>query len=737
MYQSEPGWSFVRRTALLAFITLLSFQWARGQCVDSSEVNGFKVRSVKVKTLFGVVPKELRRILDGHRNESYSADRASRYIHEIRTFYASDPAQAKYERLIANKLKLSIKAGRTGLDCVEKVSSHDCVKCVDVTIKRYFIDIDAIDSSPYLLLFPRSALAAFYGAMPRPLLALNPGLNARHDKRIGPAASIDTATDLLDLKSIFAPAPKSTAAAPVTPVAPVPQPASSPDDSVEITVPGGAGNPVAPIGTSEEPPVGLEGRDTRLLLTLKGWQGITRDYYDTSSGLALERTQARGLFQHLALDARFDARKLPLGNGDAFRNALFAGFDTGLRLGSKPLKLLNMGGRYRWSRNRFISTDATLPNEASTESGFEGRALADGNLGGGLIRAALWFDGARRDRNLGRYSRAALMFGYGKEIVIGRKKHFHEISPPELAESCWTSYPDSSKPDEKIKNASTVGIDVIAGAGRTWGDVPEYAKFFGGRPAGQFLYDELNAQDLTTFPFGPALRSLGQNQAGVVRSTTNPLSGGTSYWHANVSVSIPVSAWSRPLIPHEWVTASPKRSGDEEFDGHVPEGANICRDLKSTIKTLVGVSGVNLMVNQQARDLLTEQEKKDLRLRNVEDRTPEQQARLDAAELALTAAKTRLRPEIESLFAREILPVTNFIADHANIIAVKPLLLFDVAHLGLSGAGVSSTRYGLGGGLQIDVVLARFELGYMATLRREPGDAKGSFVGRLILKRLF
>ncbi|HKO98835.1 MAG TPA: hypothetical protein VJU86_17680 [Pyrinomonadaceae bacterium] len=719
----------------MALITLLPVAWVRGQCVDSSEVNGFKVRAVKVKTLFGGVPKELRRILDGHRNESYSADRASQYIHEIRAFYSSDPAQAKYERLIANKLKLSIKAGRTGLDCVEKVTSDNCVNCVDVTIKRYFIDIDALDSSPYLLLFPRTALAAFYGAMPKPLLALNPGLNARHDKRIGPAGSIDTATDLLDLGSILAPNAEPTAEAPMAPVTPVAQPASSPDDSIEITVPGGAGNPVAPTGTSEEPPVELESRDTKLLLTLRGWQGITKDYYDTSSGLALERTQARGLFQNLALNARFDARKLPLGNGDAFRNALFAGFDTDLRLGSKPFKLLNMGGRYRWSRNRFISADGSLPNEASTESGFEGRALADGNLAGGLIRAALWFDGARRDRNLGSYSRAAMTFGYGKELILRRKKHFHEISPPELAESCWTSYPDSSKPDEKIKNESTLGIDLIAGAGRTWGDVPEYARFYGGRPAGQFLYDELNAEDLTTFPFGPALRSLGQNQAGVVRSPTNPISGGTSYWHANVSVSIPVTAWSRPLIPHEWVTSSPKRPGDEEFDGHVPDGANICRDLKSTIKTLVGVSGVNLMVNQQARDLLTEEQKKDLRLRNVEPRTPEQQARLDAAEQALTAAKTRLRPEIEGLFAGEILPITNFIADHANIIAVKPLVMFDVAHL--SDARVSSTRYGLGGGLQIDVVLARFELGYMATLRPEPGDAKGSFVGRLILKRLF
>jgi hypothetical protein len=744
VYQSKHG-PFARRAPLLAFFLLvIPLIPVRAQCVDSSEVIDFKVRSVKVKALFGKIPTELRRLLDSHRNEAYSSDRASQYINEIREFYATDPAQEKYERLIANKLKLSVKAGRTWLECVEKLSPHECqtalpgtTECVDVTIKRYFLDIDALDSSPYLLLFPRSALAAFYGAMPRTLLALNPGVSARQDHSVGPAGSIDTATDLLDLGSIFKAEPSSSTAASVQPSA-TPAPAASPDEDIDITFPTAEGGTAASSGNTEEPALSLATKDTKLLLRLKGWKGISKDFYDTSSGLTLARTNARDLFQNLAVDARFDASNLPHGNGKFLRNALIAGFDADLRLKARGIKLVSLSGKYRWSRNRFISTDNSLPNEFSSENGFETRAIVDGSLAKGLARAALWFDGGSRDNSGGSYKRAAVLFGYGKEIVIPHKKDFHQISPPELDATnkpCWTSYPDPNGPNDLRKNDSTFGLELLMGAGRTWGNVPEYARFYGGAPSGQFLYDELSAQSLTAFPSGPLIRSLGQSKGGTVAS--NVSAGGTSFWHANLSFSIPISSWSRPLIPHEWVTSSRMREGDEEFKGHVPDDAIICRDLKATVKTLVGISGVNLMVNQLARDMLTDTQKNDLRLRNTENRTPEEQARLDAAERALSAAKARTRPEVEDLFKQEILPVTNFIADHANIIAVKPLLLFDVAHLGLSGSGDNRTRYGLGGGLQIDVVLARFELGYMASLRRAPGDPHGHFLGRLVLKRFF
>ena len=750
---------FARRASLLILIVAsVSITTTKAQCVDSSTVNNFKVRSVRVETLFGRVPRKLRESLDSHRSEPYSADRALAYINEIRAFYASDPAQEKYERLIANKLRLSVKAGSTSLKCVDKLQPAECqaafpgtTECVDVILRRYFVDVDALDISPYIVPLPRSALVTLYGAIPKPLLALNPGLGMQEDKRFGPAFSIDTATDLLDLKDIFSATSQAAVSSPPpapTPSA-IPSPSNSPEAEFDLTATGGSGGS----GSGDrEPNVELSKKETKLLARIKGRKSLTKPFYDTSSGLTLTRTDALSKFQSLALEATLDARNLPQGNGDYFANAGKLTFSTQVHPKSGPIKLIDVGGGYRWSRNRFFSGNPNVPNEFSTENGFAGRAIADGLIGKGLVRAALWFDGGSLDRSRGSYKRGAALFGYAKDFVIRRKKDFHEINPPGIGQPCWTSYPDLKQPKDPNKeppprkNEQTVGVEMTLGAGRAWGSVPEYARFYGGSPVGQFLYDELNAQSVTAFPAGPIIRSLPQGRAGLATSPSNLDRGGTSFWHANVSVSIPVAAWSSPLIPFEWVSASPepklppgrrRRAEDIEFDGHIPKGASICRDLKSTIKTLVGVSGVTLLVAQEARDSLTNDERDALRLRNAENPTPTEKARLAAAEHHLSTSTESVRPQVEALFDREILPITNFITDHANIIAVKPLLMFDVAHLALQGSAAHSTRYGLGGGLQIDVVLARFELGYMGALNRMPGDPRGSFVGRLVLRRFF
>lgn len=713
---------------------LLVLTWAssvHAQCVDSSEVNGFKVRSVRFRTLFGAIPKNLEQLLNSHRGDSYSANQASKYINEIRNFYATDPAQQKYEELIAQKLKLSIKAGRTWLECVKKIEVAECqrafgggnVSCVDVYIRRYFVDVDALDSSPYFLLFPRSALTALYGAMPRPLLALNPNFDLNHDDRFGPSVGLDTATDLLDLPKIFGKEVTRTAALPSSPVE-APEP--SPGD-IEIVRPTSA----TAVLREEEPNIEPDKKDTKLLLHLNGDKSLTRDFYVTNPRLALARTNALGTIQTIGLVAQFNGEHVPRGEGDFLRNAVDVGLNADLRISRGPIRLVNIGGAYRYSRDRFTSEVLLAEPKINSENGFESRVIADGSIAKGLLRGGLWIDGGALNGHLGSYHRLASRVGFGKDVVIPRKKEFHEISPPELGgRKCWTKFASEPK-----TNDPTVGIEVLAGAGKTWGNVPEYSLFYGGAAPGQFLYDELSASTLTDFPTGPILRSQGLQEAGLTLPSGGVI-GGSSFWHANVNLSIPISAWSRPLIPHEWVTVSPLRDDDQDFIGHVPSGADVCRDLKSTVKTLVGISGVNLMVNQQARDLLTDGQKQDLRLRNKEDRTPEEDARLAAAEAALSAAKAKVRPEIESLFSREILPVTNFIADNANLFAVKPLLMFDVARLAFSGFE-DETRYAAGGGLQLDIVLARFEFGYVAALNRAPGDRRGNFVGRLVLKRFF
>jgi hypothetical protein len=711
-------------------LTLVATAWPQAgwaQCVDSSQVNGFKVHSVKFSSLFGGVPSTLQQQLDAHRGDAYSADRAKQYMDEIDSYLNNDAVQQKYERLIANELKLSIKGAKTDLQCVEKVAPAECEKsipgstqCVDVSLKRYSVEIDALNSSPFFLLLPPSALTTVYDTIPRPLLALNPGFDFNIDRRFGASAGVDTATNLLDLPSLL----RKNSAQPVKPPSPPSPPSPAVPGQLDVTFPVNAGNEVGAARDSES-------NDTKLLLKLESRKSLNKSFYDTNSKLVLKRTKAPlDVYQALALEAGFEARNVPLGEGRLRRNGGTFGFSHDVRPKSGPVKFLNLGGKYRQSSDRLFGGGSS-PRDTGKENALETRAIADGSFGKGLARAAFWFDAGALDRDRGSYERIAGLFGYGKEIVIPHKKEFRKIKPPELGGAeCWTSYREDPK-----RNEQAVGVELLAGGGRAWGSVPQQAAFFGGNASGQFLYDELSAASLTSFPSGPILRSLGQNQAGVTAGTGTAVRGGTSYWHSNLNVSVPIPGWSRPLIPHEWVTHSRMMDAvDEEFKGHVPEGAEICRDLKRVITTLVGVSGVNLLISQQARDELTDAQKQDLRLANKPNRTPEEDKRLMAAQSALAAAKAKVKPVVEDIFDREIFPVTSFIANHANLIAVKPLVLFDAAHLGLTGSA-KPTRYAAGRGLQVDLVTARFEFAYVAALNRVPGDPSGHFVVRLVLRR--
>src|SRR5258707_12337107 len=185
-------------------IAVLSTVAASGQCVDSSVVNNFKVRSVKLEVLFGLVPIDLRRHLALHRGESYSAEQDSTYEKEVTQYLSGNPVQQKYEQLIANNLKLSASARLVTLECVEPLAPDECqssfagdssspvTQCVDVTLKAYSVDIDVLNSSPFILPLPRSTLAALYGAIQRPLLLLNPGFNVVQDAVPGPAVAANT-----------------------------------------------------------------------------------------------------------------------------------------------------------------------------------------------------------------------------------------------------------------------------------------------------------------------------------------------------------------------------------------------------------------------------------------------------------------------------------------------------------------------------------------------------------------
>ena len=236
----------------------------------------------------------------------------------------------------------------------------------------------------------------------------------------------------------------------------------------------------------------------------------------------------------------------------------------------------------------------------------------------------------------------------------------------------------------------TIGVELVASGGHAWGRSPEYARFFGGNSAKSFLYDAVESPTLTSFPRGPLIRSFGEGQAGV-RTGSGGVLGGTSFWGLSLNVSVPIPPWSRPLIPNHVV---------ESLD--VAGGGQRDVTLKEVLKKQVA-QGERLLRSSLVRQGVTPDE-----------------------------ASTQARDTW-----REIQPVADFIADQANLFSVKPLLMVDVAQILGAGSGDSRVRVAVGGGLQLTVVVARFEVGYLYAVQRAPGDDRGNLFVRLIFQNLF
>jgi hypothetical protein len=85
----------------------------------------------------------------------------------------------------------------------------------------------------------------------------------------------------------------------------------------------------------------------------------------------------------------------------------------------------------------------------------------------------------------------------------------------------------------------------------------------------------------------------------------------------------------------------------------------------------------------------------------------------------------------------EIRPATHFIIDYANLYSIKPLLLFDAAGMTRSGGNSGETWLAAGGGVQVTVVIAKLEFGYMHTLNGQTFGKRGNVFGRLVFQNLF
>ncbi len=414
----------------------------------------------------------------------------------------------------------------------------------------------------------------------------------------------------------------------------------------------------------------VSARKTKLDLDLMGRKSLNEPFYQAQSSLSFARRQPGKLIEDMAIEVSFQSDQQPLGEGKYFSNVAKLGGGLKLRSRLGPLNSIALDGKYRWSGNRFFSRDGAR-SELTSESAFEGRAIVDGRLGGGFTRLGVWLDvSAPKKQAFGAYRRLVGIVGYQNEF--GRANQ-------------------------------TVGVELILGGGRAWGNAPEYARFYGGASLGNFLYDVADSTALKTFPAGPLLRSFGQGQAGV-RTEANTAHGGTSFWHLNTNVSIPIPKLSYPLIP-------PINIFDDDQGGGPSGGGNKqAKTLKDVLKAQVR-TGESVLAAEFTEQLISE---------GVPADEAERQADARAAKIF-----------------KEITPAVKFIADQANIYALKPLIMFDAARIKAPGGIDNRTRVAVGGGLQLTIVVAKFEVGYLRTVRSSPGDPRGNFVVRLVFQNLF
>lgn len=403
----------------------------------------------------------------------------------------------------------------------------------------------------------------------------------------------------------------------------------------------------------------LKEQRTRLDLELKGQPSLDGSYYKMSSKISFSRTISKNI-DRVALEAGFTVDRDPLSLNQYLRNAATIGGAIKLLTDFEPLGEIALSGRYRHSSNRFISPTA-LPSEFTTENAFEGTALIDGRLWRGVSRLAVYLDANSPDQNRDSYYRVAALWGYQKEFLV--------------------------------KHNQSIGVEALVGGGHAGGTVPQYARFYGGNSAKNFLYEAKESSIVTSFPVGPLLRSFGSGQAtasnGLVRM------GGTSYWNLSLNVSVPIPKWSSPLVP----------------------------DI--TLELPVGVDADQnpIMEDRPLRVILKNQGESS---RKVLERLYVKEG------LSKPEAEAKSRRDVKSINS-----ILGFIADEANIYSVKPLFMFDAARLNAPATTDNKTRFAFGAGLQFTVVIAKFEAGYMRTLNPVPGDNKGNFVTRLFFQNLF
>ena len=373
-------------------------------------------------------------------------------------------------------------------------------------------------------------------------------------------------------------------------------------------------------------------------------RSVEHDFYKAAEVVDIKKTWPTSTVQNFVLHIQQYNAKQPLGEtSDSTSQEIF-----GLRA-NLHFQNVYLHDSYFWAGGS--ASRHSVPQGSgelnTSEAAGSASLLVDGSIAKSTARAGLWFSGASPN-NQANYEQLAFFSALYKDLLVAPNQSF--------------------------------GLQVIGGYGHTWGNPAQYAQFFAGNNASNFLYQAPDAL-LLAGPPPPIVRSFGTTEAGVAKAGNL---GGSSFWNVSTTLTVPIPGFSRPLIP----------------DVVIDDTTNTT--LKKMLKTAGTKSAVSF---------------------------------IQAALIQQGVPAKEAQKRAQALVDREIAPPVNYIADNANIYSLKPLMLFDVAEL--TGPTASRHLESAGGGIEFMIVNFALQAGYARTLNSQPGDRKGNVILNLQFRNFF
>ena len=389
------------------------------------------------------------------------------------------------------------------------------------------------------------------------------------------------------------------------------------------------------------------------IIQMDGRKSLEEDFYNARAITSYRKRVGKDHLKSVSLKTSVEGDASPKIDRKLDHLSLKTGGGLRFQHDSCWFKHSIVGGFYSYSDREFDETGIRTEDEAEVHRG-DFYLVTGGRIKDALIRMGIWLENGFPDTG-NSFNKLATTFGLGHEISLQKKR-----------------------------SNLTIGIDLMAGAGYAFSNLPQYAAYFGGNRSMNFLYESLESGTLAGMPSGPLFRGVGEQQLGL--ETDDGLQiGGSAYWHVNLNVAVPLPFAYFPLIP------------DEQVVGETT--------LKEVVKNSVGRTQKSLLATYLASEY------------------PEW-------------GDEKAKQEAEGII-ENVRPAVEYLADKANVYALKPIFMMDCASVGKKDFSDQDIRLGLGGGVQLSIVNARFEVGYMRTVKGLDSDDKDNIFARIFFRSLF